>query len=187
MAHRIPEARPLAALALVVLVAGCTTRDGNGQAGTDTVTALPDDTARLSARQLATLPRYGVQRLTCQEVGNHLRSTGDTAVTRSIEISLEGDSLVVDPTKAVVRLGDSVRWSSDSLVWVASFKEMTPFQRTSLEVRGPGPGKSPPRAVTTVVSDDEAACGRYYYVVAAYVAGQPDRVYVSDPPTWVMQ
>lgn len=151
---------------------------------------LPPDTARLSAQDLARLPWFGVQRLPCDTVHEHLQSTGDTSVTGTVEISREGDSLVLDPPVLVARLGDTIRWRSDSLVWVARFKDRSPFEGDARTVRGTGTAlksaeaQAAPGEAVSVVADDEARCGRYYFFVAAYDPSQPDRVYVADPPGW---
>ena len=153
---------------------------------------LPHDTVTLSADDLARLPWYGVQRLPCDTVTQYLTRSGiDTATTDTIRLSLSGDSLVATPHIAVAGTGDEIRIRSDSLVWVANFKEMSPFRDTTRVARG-GPGMTAATETASAtgggeltVASDSTTCGRYYYSVAAYHPRRADTVYVADPPMWI--
>lgn len=180
--------RTAAATLLLLLAVGCAPADAPD--GEDGAARLPPDTVRLSARDLARLPWYGVQRLACREVEKHLKSAGYAAATDTVEISREGDSLAVDPTMVVMVRGDTIHWRSDSLVWVARFMDRSPFADGALTVRGRGVagksarGQARPREAVSVVRRDSAGCGRYYFFVAAYHPDRPGRVYLADPPGW---
>lgn len=186
------DVRTVAVLTVALLLPlGC---DGAGErtAGTEAYDGLPDDTVTLSPEDLARLPWYGVQRLPCDTVDRYLADAGvDTATTGTIELSLDGDSLVADPHIGVAGLGDTIRIRSDSLVWVARFEEMSPFAGETRTVRGsPAAGRSAQGLSASgesllVVADDQAACGRYYFLVAAYHPDRPGNVHLADPPTWI--
>lgn len=186
------DVRTVAVLTVALLLPlGC---DGPGErtAGTEAYDGLPDDTVTLSPEDLARLPWYGVQRLPCDTVDRYLADAGvDTATTGTIELRLDADSLVADPHLGVAGLGDTIRIRSDSLVWVAHFKEMSPFTGGTLTVPGQGSTSAVSQEMAAsdgsrlVVTDDESTCGRYYYSIAAYHPDRADRVYVADPPIWI--
>ena len=187
------DVRTAVVLTVALLLApGCgeTVEDTGGD---EDDVGLPHDTVTLSADDLARLPWYGVQRLPCDTVTRYLTSSGiDTATTDTIRLSLSGDSLVATPHIAVAGTGDEIRIRSDSLVWVAHFKEMSPFTGNTRVARG-GPAMTAATKTATAtgggqltVASDSATCGRYYYSVAAYHPDRPDAVYVADPPMWIM-
>lgn len=177
--------RTAAVIAFLLLLTACGNDDGPVMDRTVSPADLSDT---LSAHQLAELPRYGVQHLDCEDVGTHVDSTANTTETDSIEISLQGDTLMVEPRKPVASLGDTITWHADSLVWVVRYQELTPFADSAFRVRGSYATKaaqSARRTVRTAITADENRCGRYYFLVAAYELGQPDVVYVADPPMWI--
>lgn len=163
---------------ILVLTAGCGGTGEMRDAGTDTVTVIPDDTAQLSAEQLARLPLYGGQTLPCSAVRGYLDSVGDTAATDSVTIGLEEGRLVARPSVAMFARGDTVRWRADSpLLWVVRFTGPSPLRQGRLEARGRGSGRS-------LITTDSARCGHFVYHVAAYHT-ERDSVYVADPIFWV--
>ena len=190
MAFRDVRIAPVLTAALLLSV-GCggTVEDTGG----DDDVGLPHDTVTLSADDLARLPWYGVQRLPCDTVTQYLTRSGiDTATTDTIRLSLSGDSLVATPHMAVAGTGDEIRIRSDSLVWVAHFKEMSPFRGNTLVARGgPAMAAGAEQAAAAsggsalTVASDSTTCGRYYYSVAAYHPRRADTVYVADPPVWI--
>lgn len=187
MASRASRLAPLAGILLLLVAAGCERQpapDGE-QAAT-----IPSDTVRLPAGELAKLPRYGVQRLACDTVRSHLESIGKAAATDTIEISLDGESLVIDPETVVMRRGDTITWTGEDLIWTAHFVRRSPLEggRTIRGGHGsatPEQDAAPNGAVTSVVADGEENCGRYYFFVAGYDPAQPDDVYLADPPDWI--
>lgn len=168
----------------LALVVGC-------KPAPDGDATIPHDTVRLTAQELAKLPRYGVQRLDCGEVQAHLESIGQMAPTDTVEISRDADSLVITPRTVVAPRGDTLTWVSDSLVWTARFMEMSPLESGLRTLHGRGTslaarqGQVPRGEVTSVVAGGEDACGRYYFLVAAYDPARPDTVYLADPDDWV--
>jgi len=177
----------------LLLVIGCGGTETMSDSGPEPGDGLPNDTVTLSPEDLARLPWYGVQRLPCDTVERYLNRSGiDTATTSTIELRLSGDSLVATPHVAVAGLGDSIRIQSDSLVWVAHFKEVSPFAAGARTVRGGGTRAATSRGMAAsgsyelAVGSDSVTCGRYYYSIAAYHPDRPGRVHVADPPMWIM-
>ena len=177
---------------LLALAAGCQNGDMEGYDQTRPGPELPPDTVRLPADQLARLPWYGVQALSCDSVDRFMTEAGlDTSTTRTIRLRLVRDSLVVTPRVAVAGIGDTVQIRSDSLVWVVHFKDMSPAENGNRTIRRQGTApevsreQASPRGSRLVIPDDESQCGRYYFFVAAYHPDRPDRVYLADPPMWI--
>lgn len=177
---------------LLALAAGCQSGDMEGSDQARPAPELPPDTVRLPADQLARLPWYGVQTLSCDSVDRYMTETGlDTSTTRTVRIRLVRDSLVVTPRVAVAGIGDTVRIRSDSLAWVVHFKDMSPAANGNRTIRRPrmtsaaSREQASPDGSQLVIPDDESRCGRYYFFVAAYHPDRPGRVYLADPPMWI--
>ena len=165
-------------LLLPLLGAACAGAGEMEQAATDTVTALPDDTTRLTAEQLASLPGNRTQHVPCEDVRAYLESMDDPGPARRINILLEGGELRVTPKTNRVPLRDTIQWRADDrLDWVARFQESSPLADGAMEVRGTGDA-------TSVVTSDSTRCGSYEYEMAAYDT-ESDSLYVADPVWWV--
>lgn len=192
MAFRTVRTAAVASLVLTV-AAGCAGTSDGTSGGTDTVAVLPDTTVQLSAEQLARLPLYGVRELPCDTVLEYLGIDADSAETppqsHTVEISLEGGELVIDPEVLHAGRGDTIVWVSDGARWTAEFKEMSPLRdgRPRVPGRAGGDPSGEPAVVPRAVSvvSNSAACGRYFYVLAAYHPDRPGDIYISDPPIWI--
>lgn len=172
-------ASPLLLLPLLAAACGGGNANGMQQATTDTVVALPDDTTRLTAEQLASLPRYGAQRLPCSDVQSYLELTAQGRQTRVVNIRVSGGRLGVRPGVGEAARGDTILWrTDDNLSWLVRFKEgISPLRDGRETVRGQG-------EVPAAVTEDSTGCGRYVYHVAAYDT-ESDSLYIADPVWWV--
>lgn len=147
------------------------------------------------SRELPPEPDYGARTMACDTVEAFLEI--DTEATRldedqAIRISLEDGELVTDPERAVVGLGEPLRWSSERLSWVVAFQGgLSPLSDDAGEMFGGPTAASGDQAVAYSeqtardVPQDTAKCGYYYYLVAAFDP-ETGRVHVTDPPLWII-
>lgn len=174
-----------AALAVALLPLTACEPPNGGQASSQEATEV--------SQELPPEPDYGARTMACDTV-EALLAMDDEAVAldgEPIQIALEDGELVTDPERAVVGLGEPLRWTSENLSWVVAFQgglsplaeEVTQTSEKPEPIRG-APGTTYPEDDAALVPQDSARCGYYYYSVAAYDTATGD-VHVSDPPIWV--
>ena len=173
------DVRTAAALTgFLLLFAGCQQGDGNGERMTraqmSAAPTLPDDSVALPPGQLARLPWYGAQGLDCEVVREYLT---DTIPTETVQITVKGDRLVIDPDTIVAPRGGRITWEApESLVWRVEFSER--------RISGDRPPPLSGDRTTSVIPDEPSSCGRDYFFVVAYDTTR-NRLYLADPPRWV--
>lgn len=156
----------------------------------------PPPEATEASQELPPEPDYGASTMACSDVEALLEvDTQATALDgEPIRITLEDGELITEPERAVVGLGEPLRWTSENLSWVVAFQGgLSPLPTPTAEevampekpaaIRGT-PGTAYPQEEAAMVPDDTAGCGYYYYSVAAYDP-ETETVHVSDPPIWV--
>lgn len=179
-----------AALAVALLpLTACEPPDGSEE-------SPPPEATEVSQEAPPSEPDYGVRTMACDEVQSLVEADAEATALdgEPIQIALEDGELITEPDRAVVGLGEPLRWTSENLSWVVAFQGgLSPLPAPTVgevamsekpaAIRG-RPGTAYPQEETALVPQDSARCGYYYYTVAAYDP-ETETVHVSDPPIWV--